>query len=156
MTAQEHAERIARALEAWAEPETWTQAGLETTDLHWMREVRNSDDYGIVWCGAFPAESAHKIAAHIAAANPAALTALLSERAKILESLHCDEHDNPDPLAVIDMIRSWEADAQVKADSLAAHLRRVLEIADTWRPDYATKMDRDTIGQARAALKGQP
>ncbi len=48
------------------------------------------------------------------------------------------------------MHQSWEADANAKAERLAQHLRAVLEIARTWQPDYATKMDRDTLAYAAA------
>ena len=40
-------------------------------------------------------------------------------------------------------------DAQRRAELLEQHLRAVLEIARTWRPDYATKMDRDTLQHAQ-------
>jgi hypothetical protein len=50
------------------------------------------------------------------------------------------------------MLRSWEADAQARADRLAQHLRLVLEIARTWQPDYATKMDIDTLAHAAASM----
>lgn len=59
---------------------------------------------------------------------------------------------NTDPVAVIDMLRSWEVDASVRADRLAQHLRNVLEIARTWQPGYATKMDRDTLDLAAAEV----
>lgn len=45
----------------------------------------------------------------------------------------------------IEMLRSWEADAKARADLLEKHLRAVIEVARTWQPDYATKMDRDTL-----------
>lgn len=73
----------------------------------------------------------------------------VEELDRILESLGCVEQDaHTDPVAVIDMLRGWEVDATVRADRLAQHLRGVLEIARTWQPDYATKMDRDTLQHA--------
>lgn len=57
-----------------------------------------------------------------------------------------------DPVAVIEMLRSWEVDASVRADKLAKHLTSVIEIARTWQPDYATKMDRDTLDLAAAEV----
>lgn len=55
----------------------------------------------------------------------------------------------PDPVAVIEMLRDWEVDAQRRAELLEQHLRAVLEVARTWQPDYATKMDRDTLQHAQ-------
>lgn len=54
----------------------------------------------------------------------------------------------PDPVAVIQMLRGWEVDAQRRAELMEKHLRAVLEVARTWQPDYATKMDRDTLQHA--------
>ena len=54
----------------------------------------------------------------------------------------------PDPVAVIEMLRGWEVDAQRRAELLEQHLRAVLEVARTWQPSYATKMDRDTLQHA--------
>ena len=51
-----------------------------------------------------------------------------------------------------EMLRSWLSEADISNNALKAHLRRVLEIADTWRPDYATKMDRDTLQHAKEAI----
>ena len=170
-TAQEHADRIALALEAGPTPGPWefgSYAGVEVR-IGPFGCSKHAPFCVMTGRAAFPwnntteSEQAFNDADFIASCDPAALTALLAERtalleerAKIREALCCDEHDDQDPLVVIDMIRSWETDAQLKADSLAAHLRLVLEIADTWRPDYATKMDRDTIAGARAALKAKP
>ena len=54
-----------------------------------------------------------------------------------------------DPVQGILMLQSWEADAQARAELLEQHLRAVLEVARTWQPDYATKMDRDTLQHAQ-------
>ena len=71
--------------------------------------------------------------------------------ARVKDSLGLTDHDpNTDAVAVIDMLKSWESDANRRADRLAQHLRNVLEIARTWQPDYATKMDRDTLDLAAA------
>ena len=179
-TAQEHADRIALALSANPTDGDWELCYLDTPKdeigayVQGCVNVSGGDKYHFI--RALNADGIQVDVAHYGngprsnvngyfacVANPAAMTALLAERtalleerAKIREALCCDEHDDQDPLVVIDMIRSWETDAQLKADSLAAHLRLVLEIADTWRPDYATKMDRDTIAGARAALKAKP
>lgn len=61
-----------------------------------------------------------------------------------------DQDADTDAVAVIDMLKSWESDANRRAERLAQHLRNVLEIARTWQPDYATKMDRDTLDLAAA------
>ena len=61
----------------------------------------------------------------------------------------------PDPVAVIEMLRSWEVDAKRRAELLEQHLRAVLEIARTWQPDYATKMDRDTLQYAQDCADGK-
>lgn len=53
-----------------------------------------------------------------------------------------------DPVQGILMWQSWEADAQARAELLEQHLRAVLEVARTWQPDYATKMDLDTLQHA--------
>lgn len=67
-----------------------------------------------------------------------------------------DADTDTDAAAVIDMLKSWESDANRRADRLAQHLRNVLEIARTWQPNYATKMDRDTLDLAAAeAEKGR-
>ena len=50
----------------------------------------------------------------------------------------------------LDLTQSFKDDAQSQADILAQHLRLVLEVARTWRPDYATKMDDDTLANAAA------
>ena len=71
--------------------------------------------------------------------------------AAVKDRLGLTDHDSyTDAVAVIDMLKSWESDANRRADRLAQHLRNVLEIARTWRPDYATKMDRDTLDFAAA------
>jgi hypothetical protein len=50
-----------------------------------------------------------------------------------------------------DMVMDWLADADDANESLRRHLRAVLEIAMTWRPDYATVMDLQTIAHAAVA-----
>ena len=64
-----------------------------------------------------------------------------------------DADPDADAAAVIDMLKSWESDANRRADRLAQHLRNVLEIARTWQPNYATKMDRDTLDFAAAEIE---
>lgn len=44
-----------------------TQAGLDTKDPHWMREIRNENNSGIAFCGSFPAEQAHADARRLVA-----------------------------------------------------------------------------------------
>jgi|GEM_PF-5047574 len=69
--------------------------------------------------------------------------------AAVKDRLGITDHDSAtDAVAVIDMLMSWGVDANRRADRLAQHLRNVLEIARTWQPDYATKMDRDTLDLA--------
>lgn len=55
----------------------------------------------------------------------------------------------------IDLLHSWEADAQARAGLLEQHLRAVLEVARTWQPEYATKMDRDTLRYAQECADGK-
>ena len=54
----------------------------------------------------------------------------------------------------IELWCSWEADAQARAELLEQHLRAVLEVARTWQPDYATKMDMDTLRYAQECADG--
>ena len=71
------------------------------------------------------------------------------ENNRICEYLGCVEQDaHTDPVDVIKMIQGWEVDAQRRAELLEQHLRAVLAVARTWQPDYATKMDRDTLQHA--------
>lgn len=51
-----------------------------------------------------------------------------------------------------DVMLGLSADAFARIELLESHLRSVIEIARTWRPEYATKMDRDTLDIAAAAL----
>ena len=57
--------------------------------------------------------------------------------------------------SAIDLLHSWEADAQARAGLLEQHLRAVLEVAYTWQPEYATKMDRDTLHYAKECVDGK-
>jgi hypothetical protein len=79
------------------------------------------------------------------------------ELERIRQALGCKGRDShTDPVAVVQMLRSWEVDASVRADRLEQYLRNVLEIARTWQPDYATKMDRDTLDLAAAEVGERP
>lgn len=83
------------------------------------------------------------------------------EAADELERIHaalgCEGRDGrTDPVAVVEMLKSWEADAQARSELLEQHLRNVLEIARTWQPTYATKMDRDTLDMAAAEVGERP
>jgi hypothetical protein len=93
---------------------------------------------------------------HIEEADAALIAAapyLLSEIERVRTALHIEGQDsNTDPVAVIEMLRGWEADAQARSELLEKHLSNVLEIARTWQPDYATKMDRATLSLAQAEL----
>ena len=69
---------------------------------------------------------------------------------RIRKALGWEPGDPPfDEALAIDMLESMRIDAQRRAELLEQHLRAVLEIARTWRPDYATKMDRDTLQHAQ-------
>lgn len=72
---------------------------------------------------------------------------------EVLRALGMEEAG--DPVAGIEMLRSWEADAQARADLLEQHLRAVLEVARVWKPDYATKMDMDTLKYAQECADGK-
>lgn len=78
------------------------------------------------------------------------LSAATMEMQRIRMALGWEPGDGPppDPVAVIQMLRGWEVDAQRRADLMEKHLRAVLEVARTWQPDYASKMDRDTLQHA--------
>ena len=58
--------------------------------------------------------------------------------------------------STIECLHSWEADAQARAGLLEQHLRAVLEVARTWQPEYATKMDRDTLQYAQECADRVP
>ena len=75
----------------------------------------------------------------------------------------CDE--DGDLQTRYDMLKSWLVEADASNDRLRNHLSNTLEIAYTWQPGYATKMDRDTLAlaaqaigyeQPNAALSGGP
>jgi hypothetical protein len=51
-----------------------------------------------------------------------------------------------------DMLKDWLSEADAVNDILKKHLGRVLEIAYTWQPSYATKMDRDTLTLAAKSI----
>ena len=68
----------------------------------------------------------------------------------VLKALGMEEEG--DPVAVIEMLRIWEAESSARATLLEQHLRAVLEIANTWQPDYASVMDRNTLKYAQACL----
>lgn len=79
-----------------------------------------------------------------------------AELQRIREHLGCEGRDShTDPLQVIKMIQSWQADDERRAELLEQHLRSVLEVARTWQPDYATKMDRDTLQHAQDFADGK-
>ena len=51
-----------------------------------------------------------------------------------------------------DMLKSWLVEADASNDRLKKNLSSVLEIAYTWQPNYATKMDRDTLTLAAKSI----
>jgi hypothetical protein len=51
-----------------------------------------------------------------------------------------------------DMLKSWLAEADASNDRLKKHLSSTLEIAYTWQPSYATKMDLETLSIASDAI----
>jgi hypothetical protein len=60
--------------------------------------------------------------------------------------------DDGDLQTRYDLLRDWLSEADAVNDILKAHLGRVLEIAYTWQPSYATKMDRDTLTLAAKSI----
>lgn len=68
----------------------------------------------------------------------------------VLKALGMEEEG--DPVSAIEMLRSWEAESSARATLLEQHLSAVLEIANTWKPDYASVMDRNTLRYAQAFL----
>jgi hypothetical protein len=64
--------------------------------------------------------------------------------------------DDGDLQTRYDMLKSWLVEADASNDRLKKHLHNVLEIAHTWQPDYATKMDRDTLALAAQAIAYEP
>lgn len=91
-------------------------------------------------------------AAHPAAQQATKMVEVTQEDAnnycRVLSHLGIED-DDTDPVVAIQMVQSWEADAQARAELLEQHLCAVLEVARTWQPDYATKMDRDTLQHAQ-------
>lgn len=59
-----------------ATPGPWKQAGIDSNNSHWMREVRDRKDNGVCWCGAFPESAAHANAAYLAVCDPQTMLAL--------------------------------------------------------------------------------
>lgn len=57
--------------------------------------------------------------------------------------------------SAIDLLHSWVADAQARNGLLEQHLRAVLEVARVWQPEYATKMDLDTMQYAQDCADGK-
>ena len=55
-----------------------------------------------------------------------------------------------------EMVKSWLVEADASNETLKKHLAAVLEIAHTWQPGYATKMDRDTLALAAQAIGYEP
>jgi hypothetical protein len=55
-----------------------------------------------------------------------------------------------------DMLKSWLVEADASNEQLKKHLSNVLEIAHTWQPGYATKMDRDTLALAAQSIGYEP
>lgn len=51
-----------------------------------------------------------------------------------------------------DMLKGWLAEADASNERLKKHLGNVLEIAYTWQPGHATKMDRDTLALAAQSI----
>ncbi len=86
------------------------------------------------------------------------LIAATMELRRMRMALGCEPGDGPppDPVVVIQMLQSWEVDATRRAELMEQHLRAVLEVARTWQPDYATKMDRDTLKYAQDYADGKP
>jgi len=75
----------------------------------------------------------------------------------------CDEcidfvegDEDGDLQARYEMLKSWLVEADASNDRLKKHLHNTLEIAYTWQPDYATKMDRDTLEIAAKAIAYEP
>lgn len=70
----------------------------------------------------------------------------------------CDDctDDDGDLQTRYEMLQSWLAEADASNDRLKKHLSNTLEIAYTWQPGYATKMDRDTLALAAQAIGYEP
>ena len=60
--------------------------------------------------------------------------------------------DDGDLRTRYDMLKGWLVEADAVNDILKKHLGSVLEIAYTWQPNYATKMDRDTLTLAAKSI----
>lgn len=60
--------------------------------------------------------------------------------------------DDGDLQTRYDMLKGWLVEADAVNDILKKHLGNVLEIAYTWQPGYATKMDRDTLTIAAKSI----
>ena len=64
--------------------------------------------------------------------------------------------DDGDLQTRYDMLKSWLVEADASNDRLRKHLSNVLEIAYTWQPGYATKMDIDMLKMAADAIGYEP
>lgn len=160
--AQKHIDAIRETFEAWVRTETTLPLDRNalgyvnvTTTLMWD-----------AWRAALRAEKAQPTRwMHLPPTPPEALTEQPAqvmrdlpvqpavELRRIREHLNCE--NGGDPIAAINMLMSWEADANRRADILADHLRWVIEIARTWQPDYATDRDLADIAGAEDALNGK-
>ena len=72
---------------------------------------------------------------------------------EVLRVLEMEEEG--DPVQGIMMLREEVVSGLARIELLKQHLRAVLEVANTWKPDYASKMDRDTIQYANDFLEGR-
>ena len=71
-------------------------------------------------------------------------------------SAELDGDDDGDLQTRYDMLKSWLVEADASNDRLKKHLSDTLEIAHTWQPIYATKLDRDTLALAAQAIGYEP
>lgn len=110
---KEQREELKR-LAAEATPGPWKQGGISegTKDPHWMREVRFvKDGYpcGLAWIGHGNQSASHKDAAYIAAANPKAITALLS-------ALEAAEAENERLRKAVEDVLAWRVNEPRRGD----------------------------------------
>lgn len=70
-----------RSLAEAATPGPWRRT--DSGDRHWLRDVRDTTNRGVAWCGTLHVEQAHADAAYIAAANPQTMLAILDRIAEL-------------------------------------------------------------------------
>lgn len=145
-------------------PGMLVQAGLESKDRHWMREIRSNTGKAIAFCGSFPDTRAHADARRIVAcwnACEGITTERLEDLGKPLMAhlIGCDERAhrqvkeadsiravNAELMEALEEARRWIGDGDM-GDGMAREI---------WTPKYAAAVDMVDAAIASAQkLKGE-